>query len=147
MSFHPLETRSQFGFTVLEALFASAVLALGLFGSFQLSLASMSANQSQRSLDLASGLAQDLAECWQVSSAFCIAQFQNLQNTDALSTEAGIQFERRWDITAISTQGSDPNLLQNLNISVAWPSQDKLNDKTELRWQIRRASTPHWVGL
>ena len=147
MSFHHLETRSQFGFTVLEALFASAVLALGLFGSFQLSLASMSANQSQRSLDLASGLAQDLAECWQVPSAFCIAQFQNLQNTDVLSTEAGIQFERRWDITAISTQGSDPNLLQNLNISVAWPSQDKLNDKTELRWQIRRASTPHWVGL
>jgi Tfp pilus assembly protein PilV len=147
MSFRHLETRSQFGFTVLEALFASAVLALGLFGSFQLSLASMSANQSQRSLDLASGLAQDLAECWQVPSAFCIAQFQNLQNTDALSTEAGIQFERRWDITAISTQGSDPNLLQNLNISVAWPSQDKLNDKTELRWQIRRASTPHWVGL
>ena len=147
MSFHLLKTRSQFGFTVLEALFASAVLALGLFGSFQLSLASMSANQSQRSLDLASGLAQDLAECWQVPSAFCIAQFQNLQNTDALSTEAGIQFERRWDITAISTQGSDPNLLQNLNISVAWPSQDKLNDKTELRWQIRRASTPNWVGL
>ena len=147
MSFHHLETRSQFGFTVLEALFASAVLALGLFGSFQLSLASMSANQSQRSLDLASGLAQYLAECCQVPSAFCIAQFQNLQNTDALSTEAGIQFERRWDITAVSTQGSDPNLLQNLNISVAWPSQDKLNDKTELRWQIRRASTPHWVGL
>ena len=146
MSFHHLETRSQFGFTVLEALFASAVLALGLFGSFQLSLASMSANQSQRSLDLASGLAQDLAECWQVPSAFCIAQFQNLQNTDALSTEAGIQFERSWDITAVSTQGSDPNLLQNLNISVAWPSQDKLNGKTELRWQIRRASTPHWVG-
>ena len=147
MSFHHLETRSQFGFTVLEALFASAVLALGLFGSFQLSLASMSANQSQRSLDLASGLAQDLAECWQVPSAFCIAQFQNLQNTEVLSTEAGIQFERRWDIAAVSTQGSDPNLLQNLNISVAWPSQDKLNDKTELRWQIRRASTPHWVGL
>ena len=146
MSFHLLKTRSQFGFTVLEALFASAVLALGLFGSFQLSLASMSANQSQRSLDLASGLAQDLAECWQVPSAFCTAQFQNLQNTDALSTEAGIQFERRWDITAVSTQGSDPNLLQNLNISVAWPSQDKLNGKTELRWQIRRASTPHWVG-
>ena len=147
MSFHHLKTRSQFGFTVLEALFASAVLALGLFGSFQLSLASMSANQSQRNLDLASGLAQDLAECWQVPSAFCTAQFQNLQNTGALSTEAGIQFERSWNTTAISTQGSDPNLLQNLNISVNWPSPDKPNGNTELRWQIRRASTPLWVGL
>jgi len=147
MSFHHLKARSQFGFTVLEALFASAVLALGLFGSFQLSLASMSANQSQRNLDLASGLAQDLAECWQVPSAFCTVQFQNLQNTGALSTEAGIQFERRWNTTAISTQGSDPNLLQNLNISVKWPGQDKPNDSNELRWQIRRASTPHWIGL
>jgi len=147
MSFHHLKARSQFGFTVLEALFASAVLALGLFGSFQLSLASMSANQSQRNLDLASGLAQDLAECWQVPSAFCTAQFQNLQNTGALSTEAGIQFERRWNTTAISPQGSDPNLLQILNISVKWPGQDKPNDSNELRWQIRRASTPHWIGL
>jgi type II secretory pathway component PulJ len=147
MSFHLLKTRSQFGFTVLEALFASAVLALGLFGSFQLSLASMSANQSQRNLDLASGLAQDLAECWQVPSAFCTAQFQNLQNTGALSTEAGIQFERRWNTTAISTQGSDSNLLQILNISVKWPNPDNLTGNTELRWQIRRASTPHWVGL
>ena len=146
MPFNLSEKHSLGGFTVLEALFTSAILALGLFGSFQLSTASMAANQSQRNLDIASGLAQDLAECWQVPSAFCIAQFQNLQNTDALSTEAGIQFERRWDITAVSTQGSDPNLLQNLNISVAWPSQDKLNGKTELRWQIRRASTPHWVG-
>jgi hypothetical protein len=107
----------------------------------------MSANQSQRNLDLASGLAQDLAECWQVPSAFCTAQFQNLQNTGALGTEAGIQFERRWNTAAISTQGSDPNLLQNLNISVIWPSPDKPNGSTELRWQIRRASTPHWVGL
>jgi hypothetical protein len=107
----------------------------------------MSANQSQRNLDLASGLAQDLAECWQVPSAFCTAQFQNLQNTGALSTEAGIQFERRWNTTAISTQGSDSNLLQILNISVKWPNPDNLNGNTELRWQIRRASTPHWVGL
>jgi len=147
MSFHHLKTRSQFGFTVLEALFASAVLALGLFGSFQLSLASMSANQSQRNLDLASGLAQDLAECWQVPSAFCTAQFQNLQNTGALSTEAGIQFERSWNTTAISTQGTVPKLLQNLQISVKWPNQDKLNGSNELRWEIRRASTPDWVGL
>ena len=64
------KNHSQAGFTVLEALFASAILALGLFGSFQLSMASMAANQSQRNLDIASGLAQDLAECWQVPSAF-----------------------------------------------------------------------------
>ena len=147
MPFHHLQQPSQAGFTVLEALFTSAVLALGLFGSFQLSTASMAANHSQRNLDLASGLAQDLAECWQVPSAFCISQFQNSQNTSALSNEAGVQFERRWNTTSISTQGSDPRLLQNLQISVKWPNQDKFNGTSELSWQIRRASTPTWVGL
>jgi Tfp pilus assembly protein PilV len=142
-----LKTHSQSGFTVLEVVFASAVFALGLLGSFQLSMASIAANQSQRNLDIASGLAQDLAECWQVPSTFCASQFQSSYNSNALFTEAGIQFERNWNITAISTQGTDPRLLQNLYISVKWPSHDKLNGSTELRWQIRRASTPHWVGL
>ena len=147
MAVKPRQNRSQAAFTVLEALFASATLALGLLGSFQLSMASMAANLSQRNLDLASGWAQDLAECWQVPSAFCVSQFQSSQNAGAFSTESGIQFERRWNTTSISTQGSDPNLLQNLNISVKWPSPDKPNGSTELRWQIRRASTPLWVGL
>jgi Tfp pilus assembly protein PilV len=141
-----LKTHSQSGFTVLEVVFASAVFALGLLGSFQLSMASIAANQSQRNLDIASGLAQDLAECWQVPSAFCASQFQSSYNSNALFTEAGSQFERNGNITAISTQGTDPRLLQNLYISVKWPSHDKLNGSTELRWQIRRASTPHWVG-
>ena len=147
MHFHLLKKHSQSGFTVLEALFASVILALGLFGSFQLSSASMAAHQSQRNLDLASGLAQDLAECWQVPSAFCISQFQSSPSTNALSTEAGIQFERSWNITAIATQGTDPLLLQNLQILVKWPSPDKSNSNSELSWQIRRASTPTWVGL
>ena len=147
MPFHLLKKHSQSGFTVLEALFASVILALGLFGSFQLSTASMAAHQSQRNLDLASGLAQDLAECWQVPSAYCISQFQNSLNTSALFTEAGIQFERSWNTTAIATQGTDPMLLQNLQISVKWPSPDKSNSPPELSWQIRRASTPTWVGL
>jgi len=147
MPFHLLKKHSQSGFTVLEALFASVILALGLFGSFQLSTASMAAHQSQRNLDLASGLAQDLAECWQVSSAYCLSQFQSSQYSSPLSTEAGIPFERSWKTTAISTQGTDPMLLQNLQILVKWPKPDKSNSTSELSWQIRRASTPAWVGL
>ena len=147
MPFHLLKKHSQAGFTVLEALFASVILALGLYGSFQLSTASMAAHQSQRNLDLASGLAQDLAECWQVPSAYCISQFQNSLHTSALSTEAGIPFERNWNTTAISTPGTDAMLLQNLQILVKWPNPDKSNSTSELSWQIRRASTPSWVGL
>jgi Tfp pilus assembly protein PilV len=94
MAVKPCQNRSQAAFTVLEALFASATLALGLLGSFQLSTASMAANQSQRNLDFASGLAQDLAECWQVPNDFCISQFQSSQNASTFSTESGIQFEK-----------------------------------------------------
>jgi hypothetical protein len=107
----------------------------------------MAAHQSQRNLDLASGLAQDLAECWQVPSVYCISQFQSSLHTSALSTEAGIPFERSWNTTAISTPGTDAMLLQNLQISVKWPSQATSNSTSELSWQIRRASTPAWVGL
>ena len=85
--------------------------------------------------------------CRMLASAKRILQFQNSQNTSALSNEAGVQFERRWNTTSISTQGSDPRLLQNLQIFVKWPNQDKFNSTSELSWQIRRASTPTWVGL
>lgn len=147
MTFKHSQLQVALGFTVLESVFGSAILAIGLTGAIQISQASMAANQTQRSFDLASGLAQDLAECWQVSNTFCNAQFQNSQNTSALSNEAGIQFQRSWNVTAVTTQGSDPYLLQSLKISVKWSSQDMTNDTNELSWQIRRAKTPSWVGL
>ncbi len=147
MAFNHSHRQAAPGFTVLEAVFASAILALGLTGAIQLSTASMAANQTQRSLDLASGLAQDLAECWQVPTAFCIAQFQNSHISIGISNEAGIQFQRSWNITELATPGSDPKLLQSLQISVKWSSQDLPSGTHELSWQIRRATTPSWVGL
>ena len=147
MAVKPCQNRSQAAFTVLEALFASATLALGLLGSFQLSTASMAANQSQRNLDFASGLAQDLAECWQVPNDFCISQFQSSQNASTFSTESGIQFERRWSTTSLFTRGTDASLLQSLQVTVTWPSQDKFNGTHELVWNVRRANTPNWAGL
>ena len=135
------------GFTVLEAVFASAILAMGLSGVFQLSVVSMAANQHQRNLAFASGLAQDLAECWQVRTSICLSMFQGSQQADALSNEAGVQFERSWLIKSISTQSKDPQLLQTLQITVKWPHQDKTGTSAELHWHIRRASTPTWVGL
>jgi hypothetical protein len=98
-------------------------------------------------LVFASDLAQDLAECWQVSTAICLSHFQATQQSDALSNEAGVQFERSWLITSISTPSKDPHLLQTLQISVKWPHQDKPSSSAELHWHIRRASTPTWVGL
>ena len=147
MAVKPRQNRSQAAFTVLEALFASGTLALGLLGSFQLSTASMAANLSQRNLNFASGWAQDLAECWQVPSAFCISQFHNSQNAGTFSNESGIQFETKWSATTLSRRGTDASLLQSLQVTVTWPSQDKLNSTQELVWKVRRASTPNWAGL
>lgn len=147
MTFNREQLKGKPGFTVLEALFASAILALGLSGAVQLSMASMAANQTQQNLDLASGLLQDLAECWQVPSAFCNNQFQSSHNAIVLTNEAGVQFQRGWNTTALSTQGANPNLLQSLQISVQWSSPDLPNSAKELSWQIRRATTPAWVGL
>ena len=98
-------------------------------------------------LVFASGLAQNLAECWQVNTTICISLLQASQQADTLSNEAGVQFERSWLITSISTPSKDPQLLQNLQISVKWPHQDKTDRSVELHWHIRRASTPTWVGL
>ena len=135
------------GFTVLEAVFASAILAMGLSGVFQLSGVSTAANHHQRNLNFASGLAQDLAECWQVRTTICLSMFQGAQQADALSNEAGVQFERSWLITSISTPSQNPQLLQTLQITVKWPHQDKPDSSAQLNWHIRRASTPTWVGL
>jgi hypothetical protein len=64
-----------------------------------------------------------------------------------LSNESGIQFETKWSATTLSTRGTDASLLQSLQVTVTWPSQDKLNSTQELVWKVRRASTPNWAGL
>ena len=51
------------GFTVLEAVMASAMLAFGLAGAVRFSVATLNASQLSRHVDVASGLAQDLTEC------------------------------------------------------------------------------------
>ena len=52
-------SKSSQGFTVLEAVLASAVLAMSLAGSVRLSSASLTATQAHRNLDLASGLGDE----------------------------------------------------------------------------------------
>jgi hypothetical protein len=144
MAVKPCQNRSQAAFTVLEALFASAILALGLFGSFQLSMASMAANQTQRSLDLASGLAQDLAECWGVQTASCLQQFSNTAPLSPLSADPSRVFHRTWQLSTVPVPETSPCALQELKLVVSWLEGQKT---AELVWVKRRSSTPFWIGL
>jgi prepilin-type N-terminal cleavage/methylation domain-containing protein len=131
------------GFTLLEALVVSAVLAFGLSGAMRLSLASLAATQANRNLDMASGLAQDLAECWGVQTPRCQGMFLLTNPLHPVSTDPQLSFVRTWVIRSIDVDGMPPEYLQELNISVTW--QEGKN-KPEIQWRHRRANIPLWSG-
>jgi hypothetical protein len=137
-------TRAESGFTVLEALVTSALLAFGLAGAMRLSVTSMAAMQLSRHVDVASGLAQDLAECWHVQTPSCLTLFQHSGAVFPLSTDPGLGFERTWTIHNIPIPNMPPQHLQEIRITVAW---QEAGQSTQIDWLARQASTPPWVGL
>ena len=122
---------------------ASGLLALGLAGSVRLSAVSLTATQASQRLDLASGLAQDLAECWGVQTATCIQAFSSSADLSPLSTDPGFHLQRTWQVTRLLANGPSMASLEELRIQVSW--LEGLNS-SELVWIKRRASTPTWVG-
>jgi Tfp pilus assembly protein PilV len=134
------------GFTMLEALMASGVLALGLLGSAQLSQYSLRATEVQRKLDAASGLAQNLAECWGVQTALCLQEFASASSVAPFNTDPSMAFERTWEVKNISIAGAPSGSLQELRIKVRWSDNLPLkgqNPPSELLWVKRRASTAY----
>jgi len=131
------------GFTVLEAVIASGLLALGLAGAVRLSAVSLTATQANQRLDLASALAQDLAECWGVQTATCIEAFSSSADLSPLSSDPGFHLQRTWQVNTLLVNGPSTGNLQELRIQISW--LDGLNS-SELVWIKRRASTPAWVG-
>ena len=122
---------------------ASGLLALGLAGSVRLSAVNLAATQASQRLDLASGLAQDLAECWGVQTATCIQAFSSSADLSPLSTDPGFHLQRTWQVTRLLANGPSMASLEELRIQVSW--LEGLNS-SELVWIKRRASTPTWVG-
>ncbi len=132
------------GFTLLEALVASALLAFGLSGAVRLSLASLAATQANRNLDMASALAQDLVECWGVQTPQCQNMFIQNNPIYPFSTDPDLPFNRTWQVRSIPVQGMPPEHLQELQLSVSWQEG---NQHPEIQWRQRRANTPMWDGL
>jgi Tfp pilus assembly protein PilV len=146
------------GFTVMEAVVASAILTLGLSAAMQLSAEIFSASEASRHLEIASGLAQDLAECWQIQTPPCLAQFSNSGPLTASSSDESQTFIRTWSVSSLALAlpdiassppivlPTDEALLQELKIEVSWTSSVTGRQSQLGNWQVRRASTPVWAG-
>ena len=131
---------------MLEALIASGVLALGILGSVQLSQYSLRATEVQRNLDAASGLAQNLTECWGVQTALCQSEFSSASSMAPFATDPGMAFDRTWEVNNIPIAGAPSGSLQELRIKVRWMEalpQQGPNQTSELLWVKRRASTAY----
>ena len=144
------------GFTVMEAVVASAILTLGLSAALQLSTEIFSASQASRHLEIASALAQDLAECWQVQTPQCLAQFSNAGPLTASSSDEPQTFIRTWSVSSLALAlpdvASSPPMvlptveasLQELKIEVSWTASVTGRQNLLGNWQVRRASTLVW---
>ena len=137
------QTHSIQGFSMIEAMVACALMALGLAASVRLSMITLSAAQSVRNLDMASAMAQDLGECWGVQTPLCLAQFKSTASFSPFSNDPSPSWTRTWQETDISILGAPSGQLKELTIKVTWPEGDRTS---ELIWVKRRASTPTWVG-
>lgn len=140
---HPVAKAQPAGFTVLEAVVASALLAFGLAGAMRLSLASLAATQVSRHVDVASGLAQDLTECWGLQSPRCQSLFTQSGTLHPVSTDPALAFVRSWQVISLPVVGMSSDALQELQISVSWQEP---TGTQQLQWRHRRASTPLWVS-
>lgn len=132
------------GFTLLEALVVSALLAFGLSGAMRFSLATIAATQANRNLDMASGLAQDLAECWGVQTLQCQDMFFLISPLHPVSVDPDMGFVRTWLVRSIPVEGMAPEHLQELQISVSWQEG---KSRHQIQWRQRRANTPLWAGV
>jgi hypothetical protein len=131
------------GFSVIEAMLASSLMALGLAASVRLSMVSLSANQAIQNLDRASALAQNLGECWGVQTPLCLQQFEDTSESPPLPNATPKTWRLTWDVSDVLISGAASGSLQELRIKITWPEGDQ---RAELVWAKRRASTPSWVG-
>ncbi len=131
------------GFSVIEAMLASSLMALGLAASVRLSMVSLSANQAIQNLDRASALVQNLGECWGVQTPLCLQPFENTSEMSPLSNATPTSWRLTWDVTDVPISGAPFGSLLELHLKITWPEGDK---RVEWVWVKRRASTPSWVG-
>ena len=133
----------QQGMALVEALIASAVLAIGLLGAAQLALKSQQTATENRQNAVGQMLALEAMDCLQ-------AQVQAHTPTAACPAQQSIvvQGTRYTRQAQISPQGQSTDLL----VQVSWPhrrvgSASSDHSDPQITWRSSVSNLPSWVGV
>jgi len=133
----------QEGMALVEALIASAVLAIGLLGAAQLALKSQQTATENRQNAVGQMLALEAMDCLQ-------AQVQAHTPTAACPAQQSIvvQGTRYTREAQISHQGQSTDLL----VQVSWPnrrvgSPSSDHSDPQITWRSSVSNLPSWVGV
>jgi Tfp pilus assembly protein PilV len=129
----------QQGVALVEALIASAVLAIGLMGAAQLALKSQQTATENRQNTVGQMLALEAMDCLQAHAptAACPAQHSTVVQ--------GTQYTRQ---AQISPQGQSSDLL----VQVSWPNRrvggtSSAHSDPQITWRSSVSTLPSWVGV
>jgi Tfp pilus assembly protein PilV len=131
----------QQGMALVEALIASAVLAIGLLGAAQLALKSQQTATENRQNNLGQMLALEAMDCLQVQAhnpnAACLAQHSIVVQ--------GTRYTRQ---AQTSPQGQYTDLM----VQVSWPNRrvggaSSDHSDPQISWRSSVSNLPSWVGV
>ena len=135
----------QEGMALVEALIASAVLAIGLLGAAQLALKSQQTATENRQNTVGQMLALEAMDCLQAQ-----AQVQAHTPNAACSAQQSfvVQGTRYTRQTQTSPQGQTTDLL----VQVAWPNRrvggaSSDHSDPQITWRSSVSNLPSWVGV
>lgn len=121
------------GLALVEAMVASAILAVGVLGAARLSLHAQASLREGRALMQAQTLASQALDCALANQTPC----PNASN--------GVYAGQRY---AVTLERSDLGTgLEGLQATVEWSPENGSAPAQRLRWQTRRSTLPGWLGL
>ncbi|MEN9888485.1 MAG: hypothetical protein RL559_522 [Pseudomonadota bacterium] len=124
------------GMALVEAMVASAVLAIGVLGAARLSLHAQASLRETRALSQAQVLAAQTLGCALAGQSPCPSA--------AVTVQGGVRYSVTLERSPLSAE------LQSLQVMVEWAPADGTaspNALRRLRWETRLSGLPGWLGL
>ena len=140
---------NQQGMALVEALIASAVLAIGLLGAVQLALKSQQTATENRQNTVGQMLALEAMDCLQAQAQAQVQVQAHNPNTACSAQQSfvvqGTRYTRQ---TQTSPQGQTTDLL----VQVAWPNRrvggaSSDHSDPQITWRSSVSNLPSWVGV
>ena len=120
----------QSGMALVEALVASALLAVGLLGASRLTLRAIDAALQTRQQEQAQALAREALDCAQ-------AGIQPCQAAERV-TRQGVSYRVQMQTTPLGQH------LSEVSVRVEWPGANALQ---QIQWHTRVSTLPDWLGV